>query len=346
MAATCVPRNNPKAANASRLRSFVMPTKFLERGVRKKSKTYKIDILTAVVMDKDVIIITDFARMSQLHVVSSATVLQWSVSSLLWNSRLWKRFRGGLDWIVERDAALVVLDSWQARVLREKDPTAIIDVLLDAGGPGVGIGQHLANDLLFGIALHPDTPSLAICLSDNLYNELRHHNPIFMATFTSPVYLQRCAGRPNSNNPFIFHEVSNTNFLRGFVRVYRKLEVQIEATLYDVYQSRGLFDPTHKIGMPYHGIWTPTTQKFKVVKVQLFEGSQNNRYHVIWATPPAIWNACTEATPFRDVTNAGFATTLGPASFFEPMQNKLRHFAWASVASPTSYLHFFRRFSR
>ncbi|KAF7359925.1 hypothetical protein MVEN_00718500 [Mycena venus] len=296
LVATCVPGNNKNPAKAERLRSFVSPPKFLEPGARKKKTIYKINILAAVVMDDDVIIVTDFSRMSQLHVVSSFSVLQESdlcPGSALWKTRLWSRFLGGPDWIVETDAALCALDTWCMDVIRRRVTKPILDVLLEVDGPGAGMGQHLANDLLFGIALHPDTPSLTICLSDELYSELRTHIPAFMATFASPLYLQRCAGDPNSDNPFVFHEVSNTNFLRTYVLVYRKLEVRVPAILYNLYQSRGT---------PYHRSWTPTTQ---IVAVQLFEDSQNNRYHIIRAKPPADWaDAHTEPNSMMFQTQA------------------------------------------
>ncbi|KAF8170058.1 hypothetical protein K438DRAFT_1532437, partial [Mycena galopus ATCC 62051] len=122
---------------------------------------------------------------------------------------------------------------------------------------------------------------------------------------------------------FLFNDMSNTIFLQEFVRVYRKAEVRIEAKLYDLYQSLGLFDATHTIGTPYHGEWTPTDKKYKVIKVQMFESSNGKCYRVIRAMPPAEWNACTEPSDFTDITKAGFLTTLGPASFYESMLNKL-----------------------
>ncbi|KAJ7019014.1 hypothetical protein C8F04DRAFT_1198146 [Mycena alexandri] len=66
----------------------------------------------------------------------------------------------------------------------------------------------------------------------------------------------------------------------------------------------------------------PAIREWKVVKVQMFEVGQSSRYHCILAKPPSNWNTITEATPFKDVSTAGFSTTLGPASFYEPMQNK------------------------
>ncbi|KAK7030580.1 hypothetical protein R3P38DRAFT_2774900 [Favolaschia claudopus] len=115
---------------------------------------------------------------------------------------------------LEKDNALAVLDGWQQRVLRNGTETPIIN------GPGGGIGQHLANTLLFGTAI----------LSDTL--------------FAFKTYFSCCGGAPNTSNSF-----SNlTNFLRGYVQVYRKEEVRLPAALYDVYQSWDLLDPNHTIG--------------------------------------------------------------------------------------------------
>ncbi|KAJ7176819.1 hypothetical protein C8R46DRAFT_44716 [Mycena filopes] len=324
MVKTCVPGNNSNPAKARRLRSFPLPSRFIEPGARKKS-AHKINIIAAVVMEEDVIIVTDFSRMAQVHIISSSSFFQQSdlhPGSKFWNTRLWARFRGGPDWNIEREEALEGLDAWRTGVLDAHLLTPIIDVLLDVAGPAAGVGQHLANDLLYCLALHPDTPSFDICSNDETYGELRTFLPQFMSTFASPTFLSRCAGLPNSDNPFIFNEVSNTHFLQGYVLVYRTLEVRMEVDLYNRYQRRGLFDPEHTIGEPYHGAFTPATGEWKVVKVRMFEATQNSRYHVILARPPHAWNAITEATPFKDVSTAGFSTTLGPASFFEPMQNK------------------------
>ncbi|KAJ7923688.1 hypothetical protein B0H13DRAFT_1864674 [Mycena leptocephala] len=249
--------------------------KFVHPGAGRKA-VQKIKILAAIVLDEDVIILTDFSRMSQVHI--------------LWETRLWKRFRGGPDRIVETDAALAGLDSWRAKVLKYQLRTPIIEELLDITGPAAGVGQHLANDLLFGLALHPATPSLTICSSDELH--------------------------PNLSNTFIFHDVSDRNFMQSYVLMYRRCQVRMAAKDYNNYRSKGLLDPNHIIGTPYHGEWTMYTGKWKDVPAHMLKGAQNNMYYVIRATPPADWNAPTEEVfDFKDVTNAGFAITLGPASF-------------------------------
>ncbi|KAF8150352.1 hypothetical protein K438DRAFT_2085333, partial [Mycena galopus ATCC 62051] len=95
-----------------------------------------------------------------------------------------------------------------------------------------------------------------ICEGDQLFSRLRDSLVTFMSQWVSSGYLKRCAGRPNSNNPCLFNDMSNTIFLQEFVRVYRKAEVRIEAKLYDLYQSLGLFDATHTIGIhPFLWSW-------------------------------------------------------------------------------------------
>ncbi|KAK6977239.1 hypothetical protein R3P38DRAFT_2582166 [Favolaschia claudopus] len=324
-----VPGNNKNKGKANRLRSFSLPSYFLDPGARVRKDDFKINILAAIVMEEDVLVITDFSRMSQIHVVSSGRMLNredMRPGSELWTSRLWTRFRSAPEWIVETvtDLALAGLDEWRQRIIEDHDVTPILDVLLQVNGPGAGIGQHLANDLLFEMALHPDTPSFSVCSDDSLYAELRAHIPRFMETWKSEMYLERCASTPNTNNPLSFNTGANDHFLATYVRVYRKTRVRVPATLYDLYQSRGLLDPDHIIGTPYRKPWTSTDRQYKFLPVRLFKDSQkNNRYHVILAKPPPTWvKIHTEATLFTDVANTGFATTLGPASFFEPMQNK------------------------
>ncbi|KAF7374250.1 hypothetical protein MSAN_00307900 [Mycena sanguinolenta] len=326
MVAHCVKGNASDPARAEKMRSFLLPNKFIEPGARKSKKDRKITILAAILMDEDVFIITDFCRMTQLHVVSSSRIISkrdLEPGSEFWTTRLWAHFRASPDWISETEAALAVLVGWREQVLSKDIRVPIIEALLDVDGPGSGMGQHLVNDFLFSIAFHPDTPSLVICKNDDLFTLLRTSLVSFMSQWASKKYLTRCAGRANSNNPFFFNDKSNRIFLQQYVRVYRKVEVRIEQELYNRYQSLGLFDPTHTIGMPYHSHWTPMNRKYKSVSVQMFRGSKSNRYHVIRAIPPAEWKAYTEPSEFSDITAAGFSTTLGPASFYESMLNKL-----------------------
>ncbi|KAJ6555762.1 hypothetical protein B0H19DRAFT_1070937 [Mycena capillaripes] len=209
---TCVPGDSKNSARARHLRSFPLPQRFVHPGACHKA-VRKTNILAVIVMNED-----------------------------LWETRLWKRFRGRPDWIVETDAVFAGLDSWCAKVLKYQLRTPIIEELLDVTGPAAGVGQHLANNLLFGLALHTEIPSLTICSSYAL-----------KLSFDVPPV-------PSSDG-------------------------------YNNYGSKGLFDPNHIIGTPYHGEWTMYTGKWKDVPVQR---RQSNMYYVIRATPLADWNASTE----------------------------------------------------
>ncbi|KAK6966724.1 hypothetical protein R3P38DRAFT_3091566 [Favolaschia claudopus] len=139
------------------------------------------------------------------------------------------------------------------------------------------------------------------------------------------------------NNPNAAKAERLRSFLRmeeSYVQVYRKEEVRVPAALYDLYQSRGLLDPNHTIGTPYHGQWVPTDKKYKLLPVRFFEGGANTGIMLSWPCPRqrgrlTSFQPCT----FKDVTQAGYATTLGPASFREPMRNKLDPEAIANLCS-------------
>ncbi|KAK7014497.1 hypothetical protein R3P38DRAFT_3322091 [Favolaschia claudopus] len=86
------------------------------------------------------------------------------------------------------------------------------------------IGKHLANDFLYEVAIHPDTPSFALCSNETLFPRLRAHLPIFMARWTSSKFLTASTPLRNPYNkafvplknqwkemPVRFFVVSNTN---------------------------------------------------------------------------------------------------------------------------------------
>ncbi|KAJ6467419.1 hypothetical protein C8R45DRAFT_1171855 [Mycena sanguinolenta] len=199
---------------------------------------------------------------------------------ILWNGCLWAHFRGGPDWIAELDAALAYLDAWKAQVVAKKFRKRIANSLLDV----------------------QDTPSYSAAFS-----ELRTHLPLFMAKWVSPEYFQRCAGRPNLNNPFALYQMSDTNFMQGYVLVYRRKEPYLRGAA----------------GTLYNGPWAPMDKVFKWVSVQMYEQGKAKWYHVILALLSDNWNVSTQPVPFTDVTVAGFSSTLGPASFHESLQNKM-----------------------
>ncbi|KAJ7830801.1 hypothetical protein B0H14DRAFT_3714434 [Mycena olivaceomarginata] len=76
-------------------------------------------------------------------------------------------------------------------------------------------------------------------------------------------------------------------------------------------------------GTPYEKPVTLLTVEFKDMPVRCFEASNTDRYHIILAQVPKGWSTRVEDVTFTDVSNAGFATTLGVASFHEQMNNKI-----------------------
>ncbi|KAJ6477183.1 hypothetical protein C8R47DRAFT_985057, partial [Mycena vitilis] len=241
------PGANPSPAKAKRMRSFPLDARFSSLYSAEGERT--INILAAIVMEKYVIIISDFARITRLHVISSARTFDAAdleVGSKLWKTRLWSAFPGGPDWIKEPAAALEHFDSWRAGVLDSKDPTPIFQWLLSTDGPAAGVGAHLANDILFLQAIHPDTPAVVLCRDEEMCSSLRAFFPVFMAQWISDDFKKRCGGTANSANPFEFNYTSNTNFIASKVHCFRREVARVPRDLYNKYQSQGYcHDPPH-----------------------------------------------------------------------------------------------------
>ncbi|KAJ7675728.1 hypothetical protein DFH06DRAFT_1170354 [Mycena polygramma] len=323
----CVPGPNTDPEKAEQMRSFVLLEKFQEPNARDLEGT-AVNVLAAVITEKQAFVLTDFTRLTRLHVVSSSRKFKsedFHPGSMIWKERLWKAFPGGPDWVLERAEALEFLDRWRDHVLcaGQTGKKCILDVLIDANGPGGGIGKHLANDFLYEVAIHPDTPSFYLCSRDQLFTRLRAHFPIFMARWTSPEFLRACGGRTNSLNPFAFNTTSHRNFLAGYVSVYRRTLVRMPRELYNFYLEEGLFDTDHVVGTPYVKPVIPLTAEHRDVHVQRFEAGNTNRYHVIVAQVPEGWSVPSKDATFGDVSNVGFSTTVGAASLHEQVNNKL-----------------------
>ncbi|KAJ7199941.1 hypothetical protein GGX14DRAFT_372584, partial [Mycena pura] len=335
----CRPGPNSNRAKADRLRTFPLPSRFITPGSSDVERT--INILAAIVMEDAAIIISDFSRLTRLHVISSSrffTAKDLEVNSELWTTRLWSAFPGGSDWMKEPEEALLFMDRWRSLVLHDDTPTPIIDCFLDADGPAAGVGAHLANDILFLLALHPDTPAVCICADEALYREvekklstpypnfesrsplghMRDFFPLYMAQWISDEFKKRCGGTANSHNSLDFNYTSDTNFISSRVRVFRRLEARVDRELFDRYQSLGLLDANHTIGEPYNKPWTPLPVSFRTVRV-LHDGKK--RYHIIQARKPASWRQSTGA--FDDIAKSGYQTTVGVASFREVLSNKV-----------------------
>lgn len=68
LTAHCVPGKNKSKAKADRMRSFLVPSRFVEPGSRENGVT--VNILAAVVTDATAIALFNFSRMSRVHIVS------------------------------------------------------------------------------------------------------------------------------------------------------------------------------------------------------------------------------------------------------------------------------------
>ncbi|KAJ6459765.1 hypothetical protein C8R47DRAFT_1081163 [Mycena vitilis] len=299
----CVPGSNKDRAKAAKMRSFRVPARFIDPGSRGKGLT--VNVSAAVVSSHTAIVLLDYSRMSRVHIVSMAqkfTEDDLAPGSEVW-PRLWEKFPGGPDWVVERDEALAFLESWRERSVHFSGCSFLGNHGKIPGTPATAGGKNLTFSDLFGPqklnvtvtdtkTIHPDTPSFELCSDETQYQRLKTHLPDFMNTWVSPKFLKRCGGTPDSLNPLAFNTKSDRNFLSGYVDVYR----------------RRIHDPIQR--------------KFKEVKVHMYSNSQINWYHIITARVPSHWTQNVEETTFRDVTNAGYLTTLRCASFREPLHNK------------------------
>ncbi|KAK7013261.1 hypothetical protein R3P38DRAFT_3006881 [Favolaschia claudopus] len=302
----CIDGPNEDCDKAALMRSFVLPERFRDRARHLEDPI--VNVFAAVVTANTAFVICDSSRLIRLCVLSSSALV--TQDDLLPGSDL--------------PEALACLDHWRDNVLKsgKRKTKCIVDVLTEAKGPGGGIGKHLANDFLYEVAIHPDTPSFVLCTDDASFSRLRSHLPIFMARWESPQYLKACAGRTNSLNPFAFNTTSDRNFFSSYVPVYRRTSVRVRRDLYNLYLANGLFDPDHIIGTLYTKPVTLLTNEWKDVPVRFFPASNTNRYHIINAQVPNGWKTRVEEPMLSDVTNAGFATTLGRASFREQVNNK------------------------
>ncbi|KAJ7711575.1 hypothetical protein B0H16DRAFT_1480236 [Mycena metata] len=197
----CIPGVNEDEEKAEKMCSFLLADKFHELTARQLQKP-TVNVLAAIITEERPFVVTDFNHLTRLHVVSSSRkftsedLLSCSLFVLLL-ARRGKSVFGKLSWggptgrLSER------------RLLRisttgGKKKKCIIDVLLDAHGPGGGIGKHRASDFMFEVVLHPDTSAIDVCTHNVLYDQLRTRLPIFMARWTSPEFLKACGSRTNS----------------------------------------------------------------------------------------------------------------------------------------------------
>ncbi|GLB34621.1 hypothetical protein LshimejAT787_0201860 [Lyophyllum shimeji] len=320
------PGPNADAGKARRLRSFTIPDRMVEAGTSTRSDRY-VNMFAAFVMKTQVIVVVDFSRLVRLDIRSQTEIYHpshISIKSPLWRE-LWKAFPDGPDFIREPEEALQALKAWRLSVQNRRPgwQHRMVDVLaLNSNRAFGGFGRHLANDFLYLLGEYPSTPAYVFCDSDLLFDRLCQAIPQYMSIWSSPDFLQKCAGLPNSWNPFAFNAKSDKFYTSGYLYVFRKRRVRMPAYLYNLYLNRGLFDKDHIIGTPYCKACEPCVGMYKDVDVRYLQ-EPVDAFTVITAQPPAEWGEKVEEKHFDDITTKGYTTTIGPAQFHEPKQNML-----------------------
>ncbi|PPQ97533.1 hypothetical protein CVT26_002417, partial [Gymnopilus dilepis] len=167
------PGANKNKAKAAKMRSFVLPTEFIEPGSSSKSRR-TVNVFAAIVSDSFAIVISDFSRLIRMHITSKST--HWTQEDLQITSPewpdIWKAFPDGPDWVLEADDALIALQRWRHEVLSGAPGHMfpIVDVMAENTSMAFsGFGRHLANDFLYYAALFPGTPCTWICSDDKRF---------------------------------------------------------------------------------------------------------------------------------------------------------------------------------
>ncbi|KAG2016531.1 hypothetical protein CC2G_009690 [Coprinopsis cinerea AmutBmut pab1-1] len=340
--ANSIPGTNSSKGKAKKLRSFVLPSRFIVEGSDQTVKKTKdgqkylepipkqrtVNIMAAFVTDHFAVAICDFARLARFHVTSLGrmwTAEDLAVGSEMW-PRLWAPFPDGPDWVLERPQAEAALAKWQESVLSRGSDQLIVDAICDNSNMAFGgFGRHLANDFLYTVAIHPGLSSYYVCSDPSMWTRLRDGIAPYMEQWRSDKFIRQCVTTPNSDNPFAFNYNSNTNYLKTWTKVMNKKWVNVPLHLYNLYVSQGYLDPNHVIGTPYLSTQPSQLQAnprgFKVVPVRQYRNGSTEFWTIITARPPdgEYWSLSTNY--IKDYQTKGKQTTLGPASFRETISN-------------------------
>lgn len=171
------------------------------------------------------------------------------LSLYLCHFQIWDEciFECGPDWARRPDDAEVQLDKWRLAMMNSD--LQIRHALCNNAIAFSGIGKHLANDLLYEMALFPSMPVSIICHSDSLFSKLKVTLRRYMAQWLDPYFLETCAGVPSSCNPLEYNDKASRKYMQDRVLVFRKAEVCVPAALFNQYIREGLLDPEHTIGL-------------------------------------------------------------------------------------------------
>lgn len=163
---------------------------------------------------------------------------------------LWECFTSGPDWYHETAEAEQLCIGWRSRVKSQKRISykPIIEILCDADEPCFfAFGRHTANDFCHTIGLFPGAPAQYICSSDGQFTIFLNGIQTYMQQWASRHFLKNVSSMCNSNNAFAYNYTS-FHFYRPFLLVYRRSHVCIPKDLFNSIMSKGLFNPSHRIG--------------------------------------------------------------------------------------------------
>ncbi|TFK79759.1 hypothetical protein K466DRAFT_505057, partial [Polyporus arcularius HHB13444] len=348
----CRPGPNKNKAKAKRLRSFVLPSKFVVPGCPtfEKADDRYINIFAAVVCQDCAIIVTDFARLARLHVMSLARFWMYedlSTDSHLWSS-LWDSDHGP-DWACETRAALERAHAWRQEVLANPGTPAaeapIVVSLYAVQTVFNGLGKHTANDFLHLLGLWPGMPTRLLCSDEALFDRFLDVLVGYMSLWSSDRFLEVVAPPANHPNPFAFNYRSHRDYISKFVHVYRKSFVTVSSQSYNHLVSAGMLDPSHTIGtltLVDASSIALTERSYKVLPVYFYRLGSVKFYSVIRARRPETWRyALNEQLVSRlttrrcsdiaqcfllqvlapDMRRLANNTTVGVASFREMVEN-------------------------
>jgi hypothetical protein len=138
------PGPNKDDEKAEKMRIFVIPPEFTVKGSSHTDIHRTIRILAAFISEEYVIVLCDFCGLARMHVESRGVpwtkldfqvgtqvrnkysqscqkiLTHWNLLFKPWNT-LFRKFKGGPDWIIERELAEGALKTWRANVREEHD---------------------------------------------------------------------------------------------------------------------------------------------------------------------------------------------------------------------------------
>ncbi|OSD00095.1 hypothetical protein PYCCODRAFT_1394003 [Trametes coccinea BRFM310] len=321
------PGSNKDKKKASLMRSFIVPDELIVQGARTPDTARRtMAIFAALVGEEHTLIMVDHNRLLRIHIMSLSK--PWTQEQLEPDSKLWPHIwsdNHGPDWIHELKAAEACLDAWRADVLAAaqtfKSP-ALLDAICSTQEVFNGYGQHTAHELLHELGLWPGMPVAELCCDEDTYSAFKQELHLYAEQYTSSTYRERCLSLPNQDSPLVYNYKSDDNYHKHYLRVFRKASVRVPRALFNRLAKAGLFNPAHTIGEPYQyseeELIAVEYRDIPVYQYTAFSSSKDPIYSVIVARRPPSWkysgdNVRQIIAP--DARNAGFSTTIGPASF-------------------------------